>query len=336
MTAHRPPHASATPERPDAAAGPTRRDALKRLIACGAACAGATALTALGLGLPRRAEAATRPLPRLRPAPPPAGAPLAIARGSDPAATTRAAMAALGGMGLFVRPGDRVLIKPNAAWRRTPEQAATTHPAVVATLVALCREAGAKDVLVTDITCNDAVASFDVSGIRAAALQAGARVDVNPSSSATAVGGRAVADWPILDALYACDCFINVPVAKDHGSSGITASLKNVFGVAGGDRGLLHQDLDAAIVDLAQAFPATLTVIDATRVLMRSGPTGGRLSDVKRVDAVAAGIDPVALDAFATECLDRKAADVGHLRLAAGRGLGQLDYRSLKPREVRA
>ncbi|GMV40442.1 MAG: hypothetical protein AMXMBFR64_21580 [Myxococcales bacterium] len=310
----------------------TRRSAL-RIAACGLACAGAGALTWLGLRAERDVLAKPRELPKLAPADTARG--LAIGHGADPKALTRAVIAALGGMGAFVAKGDRVLVKPNIAWNRTPEQGANTHPDVVEALVQLCLEAGASKVVVTDVPCNAADATFERSGIEAAARRVGATVIRHASTSETLVGGHAVSRWPLIDALYETDKLINVPVVKHHGSSTLTAGMKNLFGVAGGDRGLLHGDLDASIVDLAAAVRPTLTVLDATRVLMRSGPTGGRLSDVRRMDAMAAGVDPVALDAWAAEQIDRKAEDIAHLRLARDRKLGVMDWRSLSPREVR-
>lgn len=311
----------------------TRRSALTRVAACGLVCAGAGTLTWLGLQGARDVLAKPRDLPKLTPLSV-AGPKMVIGHGADRTALTRAVIAAMGGMAAFVTKGDRVLIKPNIAWNRTPEQGANTHPDVVAALVALCLEAGASKVVVTDLSCNSADSTFERSGIEAAALRAGALVVRKPSTSETLVGGHAVSRWPLMDALYEADKLINVPVVKHHGSSGLTAGMKNLFGIAGGDRGVLHGDLDASIVDLAAAVRPTLTVLDATRVLMRSGPTGGRLSDVRRMDAIAAGLDPVALDAWAAEQIDKKAEDIGHIRVARDRKLGVIDYRSLSPKEV--
>ena len=312
----------------------TRRRALGRVAACGVACAGASALTWLGLSAERDAVAKPRELPRIVPATL-TGTPMSIGHGTDAKALTRAVIASLGGMGAFVRKGDRVLVKPNIAWSRTPEQAANTHPDVVEALVALCLEAGASKVIVSDISCNDADATFERSGIEAAARRAGATVIRRPGTTEALVGGSAVSRWPLMDLLYDVDRLIDVPVAKHHGSSGLTAGMKNLFGIAGGDRGVLHGDLDTAIVDLAAAVRPTLTVVDATRVLMRSGPTGGRVSDVRRMDAIAASVDPVAIDAWAAEQIDKKAEDIAHVRLARDRKLGTLDWRSLSPKEVR-
>ncbi|MCU0243043.1 MAG: DUF362 domain-containing protein, partial [Vicinamibacteria bacterium] len=91
---------------------------------------------------------------------------------------TRKAIEGLGGMARFVSRGDVVWIKPNIAWDRRPEQAATTNPDVVATLVTLCLEAGAKRVMVSDNSTNVAQRAFPRSGIQPAAEKAGARVEL--------------------------------------------------------------------------------------------------------------------------------------------------------------
>jgi uncharacterized protein (DUF362 family) len=78
----------------------------------------------------------------------------------------------------------------------------------------------------------------------------------------------------------------------------------------------------------------TLTVLDATRVLMANGPSGGSLDDVKRFDTIAAGIDEVALDAFGASFLGVPATALDYLTLGESAGLGRRDYKSLKLVEV--
>ena len=102
---------------------------------------------------------------------------IAVARNDpDRAALVRKAVEALGGMKRFISRGDIVVVKPNIGWDRKPEQAATTNPMVVATLVKLCLEAGAAKVKVFDRTCNDPRRCYVQSGIEAAARSAGADV----------------------------------------------------------------------------------------------------------------------------------------------------------------
>ena len=247
--------------------------------------------------------------------------------GSDPARLVRAAVAALGGMERFVKRGETVLVKPNMAWDRTPEQGANTHPEVVAEVVRLCRAAGARRVIVTDNPVHDAERVAARSGIRAAVAAAGGEL-VLPGASGferTTLGGSVLASWDVLSVLFQADRLVNVPVAKHHSLSRLTCGLKNHMGLIGGSRGRLHQEIHPSLVDLAAAFRPTLTVVDATRVMMRNGPTGGRLEDVAAVNAVAAGTDPVACDAWA-------ARQIG---LDPARGRPRRPGRRPRPREPR-
>jgi uncharacterized protein (DUF362 family) len=239
-------------------------------------------------------------------------------------------------MGLFVKPGDRVMIKPNVAWKRIPEQAATTNPDVIAELVVLCRDAGAGEVVVFDCPCDAGPATFRTSGIQSAVEAVGGKVAWPDKTDfvKVAFGGSLIKQWTIWNKLPKFDKVINAAIAKHHVQSRATCGMKNWYGILGGDRGLLHQNIHGSIVDLAATVKPTLTVLDAQRVLMRNGPTGGSLGDVKEVRAVAAGLDPVAIDAWGIEQLDQRVEDVLFISQAVARGLGQADWRKLKHKEV--
>lgn len=305
-----------------------RRLVLRRLSQAGAVLGASGTLGALGLsGAGRfRPRAPGRGLRDLRVAEEPSRPPLVVAHGKDPARLVRASVEGLGGMGRFVRPGETVLVKPNMAWDRVPEQGANTHPGVVAEVVRLCRAAGARRVVVADHPVHDAERVAVRSGIGAAVAEAGGEL-LLPGDSGfewTALGGSVLASWDVLSLLFEVDRLVNVPVAKHHSLSRLTCGLKNHMGLLGGSRGRLHQDIHPSLVDLATAFRPTLTVVDATRVMMRNGPTGGRLEDVAVVNSVAAGTDPVACDAWAARQVGLDPAEVGHVVQADGRGLGRL------------
>jgi uncharacterized protein (DUF362 family) len=305
-----------------------RRLVLTRLGQAGVVLGASGALGGLGLlskGRFRHGPGA-RGLRDLRVADEPSRPPLVVARGVAPALLVRAAIDALGGMGRFVKRGETVLLKPNMAWDRTPEQGANTHPDVVAEVVRLCRAAGAGRVVVTENSVHDAERVAARSGIGAAVLSAGGEI-VLPGASGfewTSLGGSILASWDVLSVLLQADRLVNLPVVKHHSLSRVTCGIKNHMGLIGGSRGRLHQEIHPAVVDLAAAFRPTLTVVDATRVMMRNGPTGGRLEDVAAGNAVAAGTDPVACDAWAARQLGLDPRDVGHVVLAEGRGLGSL------------
>jgi uncharacterized protein (DUF362 family) len=262
---------------------------------------------------------------------------LVVVQGDDPGALVRRALDELGGIRRFVSRGDVVVVKPNVAWDRTPAQAATTNPEVVAAMVRCCLEAGARKVVVTDVTCNEAVRCFQRSGIAEAARGAGAELVLPEPRRFRQVrlGGEVLDVWPVLDPFLEADKVINVPVAKHHSLTGVSLAMKNWYGVIGGQRNRLHQRINESIVDLAAFMRPTLTVLDAYRVLMRNGPTGGSLADVELRKTIVASTDEVALDAYVAKAYwDLDYRRLGFLRLAAARGLGRIDYESLRTKAV--
>jgi len=249
---------------------------------------------------------------------------------------TREAVAALGGMGRFVSRGDVVWIKPNIGWNRRPEQAATTNPDVVATLVELCYQAGAKKVIVSDNSCNPAPASFARSGIQQAAAKAGADSFIMDERKfrQVALKGKVLQRWEVYADVLGVNKLINVPIVKHHGLCKATLGMKNLMGAVGGERSRLHQDLGNTVADLAAFFRPALVVLDGIRVLTANGPVGGNLADVARRDTVAAGVDQVAVDAFGATLLGLKPQEIGYIVEAHNRRLGTLDFESLKPRRI--
>jgi uncharacterized protein (DUF362 family) len=260
---------------------------------------------------------------------------IVIARGA-PSEATRAALAALGGISRFVRPGETVAVKPNIGWDRTPVQAANTNPEVVGTIVKLCREAGAARVIVTDNTCNEARRCFTRSGIWKAAEEAGAEVIIPAEHRFREydLGGVVLGRMPVLVPAVQADRLINVPIAKHHGLSGFTGAMKNLYGVLGGRRNRLHQRIDDSIADLADFIRPTLTVMDATRVLMRNGPQGGDLADTREVGEIIVAVDQVAVDACSCALIGLDPADLPYLAMAERRGLGTADLSRLRRREL--
>jgi uncharacterized protein (DUF362 family) len=261
---------------------------------------------------------------------------MAIARGKEPAELVEAAMKALGGMERFISKGDKVLVKPNIGWDRTPEQAANTNPVVVRTIVEQCFKAGAKDVLVIDFTCNQARRCYTRSGIKKAAEEAGATVRyINDKKfKEMNIGGEVLDKWPAYTDIVESDKLINVPIAKHHTLATLSLSQKNWLGAIGGKRNALHQKLDESCVDLSMFFKPTLTVLDAVRILKANGPQGGNLKDVEKIDTLAAGIDEVAIDSFGTSLFGMKPEDIGYVKIGAERGWGQSDLSKLNVVQV--
>jgi len=248
---------------------------------------------------------------------------------------TEKVLEALGGMRRFVKPGDVVWIKPNIAWDRTRDQAANTHPDVVATLVRLCLDAGAKQVKVGDNPCDLAQKSYVTSGIAEAAKKAGAEVVYLDRERFREVNikGERIKSIPIYPEMLEADIVINVPIAKHHRLATATLCMKNYMGVVE-KRQLFHQDIPTSLADITRFMKPRLCILDCTRIMLANGPKGGRLEDVEAKWTMAAGTDIVALDAFGAEMLRRKPEEIGSIKKGAEVGLGTMDYRSLKPKEI--
>jgi uncharacterized protein (DUF362 family) len=312
----------------------TRREAMLQMLRVGGVAAGATAA---GVWLseqsfrpvPARAEQARRDhrvadnaqLPHLT-----------VVQGGEPRALVQRALEDLGGIRRFIGRQDVVVIKPNIAWDRTPEQAANTNPEVVAEVVRQCWQAGAKRVIVTDCSCNEPRRCFQRSGIQAAARAEGAEVILPDPDLFREVelGGVVLKSWPVFTPFLEADKIINLPIAKHHGLTGVTLSMKNWYGILGGQRNRLHQAIHQSLADLASFMLPTVTLLDAYRILLRNGPTGGNLEDVALKKTMVAGTDPVALDAYVAKAywnLDPE--HLPYLQMAAARGLGTVDYDKL-------
>lgn len=256
------------------------------------------------------------------------GSTVAVAQGADQAAITRKAIAALGGMQRFVKPGQTVVVKPNMGWDRAPEYGANTHPTVVRTVVEECLKAGAKKVKVFDRTCNDPRRCYANSGIEAA-LKGMKNVEVKHLEDEryknVALNGKVLKEWELYGEALSADVYINLPVAKHHGLSRLTLGMKNVMGIMGGNRGSIHKNLDQALADVNAVFKPHLTLIDATRILTAHGPQGGNLADVKVMNQVIASTDMVAADAYATTLFGLKPSDIAVTVAAYQRGLGEMN-----------
>jgi uncharacterized protein (DUF362 family) len=312
--------------------GMDRRDVLR----VGVTAAVAAGSLAAGVGLlDRKAGGRGKTLPKIkdhRVEKTPGAVEMVIARGPDATSNVRRAIEAMGGMSRFVRRGEKVVIKPNIGWNRLPEQAANTNPDVVAEVVRQVLAAGAAKVWVADVPVNTAEQCFARSGIQKAAAAAGATV-VLPTATAFReidVSGKILKAADVLFPMVEADRVINLPIVKQHGLSRATLSMKNWYGVLGGQRVKLHQNIHLCIVELALMMKPTLTVLDATRILTANGPTGGSLDDVKQLDTIAVSTDEVALDAFGASLLGLEPADVGFVVEGEKAGLGQLDYKKLK------
>ncbi len=271
-------------------------------------------------------------LPDFRVDEPPGTVRVGIGRGGDTREMLLKALDALGGLRRFVQPGDVVLIKPNVAFDRSPNLGATTSPDLIDLLVRLLRvDARAAEVRVADNPIESPADCFAKSGIGAAAEGAGARVylpDANAFEVLHTPGAKLIEQWDFFKRPFRdVTKVIGVAPVKDHNLCHASMGIKNWYGLLGGRRNQFHQDIHEIVSDLSIMIRPTLTILDGTRVLMRNGPTGGDPANVRDGDAILAGVDPVAMDAWAYEhLLQRPGRLPEYLYRCEQKGSGKVDY----------
>ncbi len=261
---------------------------------------------------------------------------VAAVRSTDHAMATATAIGLIGGIQRFISKGDTVTIKPNIGWDRTPAQGANTNPILVKSVALECLEAGARRVIITDVPCNEARFTFVRSGISGVAKEIGVDL-IMPEKRhfvRADLGGEILGEWPVLRHFLETDKLINMPVVKHHSLSHATIGMKNWYGVLGGPRNRLHQEIDISIADLSGYFRPTLIIVDATRVMVRNGPVGGSLSDVEIRNTVIASTDQVAADSYACRFLNLAPEKLRYLNDGTKRGLGKISGYSLVEKDV--
>ena len=264
---------------------------------------------------------------------------LVVAKDGEPVQLVRGVLEKLGGMSRFVSKGDIVVVKANISWDRVPEQAATTNPDIVAEVIRQCFNAGAKKVKVFDRTLNVATRCYKRSGIATAAKGAGADVQHVYDRKFKKVSfpeGELIKSWEIYKDALEADRIINIPIAKHHSVSEAKVSLgmKNFMGFLGGNRGKFHRKFDIKITDLSARIKPDLILLDAYRMLLRNGPTGGNLADVALKKTLIAGIDPVAVDSYGATLFDLDPQRLPFLQRANERGLGEIDLKKISIEKV--
>jgi uncharacterized protein (DUF362 family) len=260
---------------------------------------------------------------------------MSIVKGSNRSETLELALKSIGGIGTFIKKGDRVLLKVNAAFASPPILSATTHPDMVGAITRLCLKAGAASVTVTDNPINDPASCFRLTGIEQAARAAGANI-IFPQKElfkpVTLPEAQLIRNWPVLfEPLNGINKVIGTAPVKDHHRSGASMIMKNWYGLLGGRRNIFHQDIHTIIQELAMMVKPTLVVLDGTTTMMRNGPTGGSLADLKETHTMIVGTDQVAADAFGATLLDKTVDELAFIKKAEAMHLGTADFQSLNP-----
>ncbi|MFY9225836.1 MAG: DUF362 domain-containing protein [Blastocatellia bacterium] len=269
---------------------------------------------------------------------------MAIVHGADVMQMIRAAVGELGGFEHFIKKGDIVVVKPNVAFDRAPILGATTNPMVLYAVVKYCYEAGAKEVRVADNPINSPEGAFYKTGIRDATLKAGAKLflpetnsfeDLTITDDSQKPSYAIKKPWPFFyKPFHKATKVIGVAPLKDHNLCHASMTIKNWYGLLGGRRNRFHQDIHNIVYDLALMMKPTLVILDATRILMSNGPTGGRMSDVVDGNTVIAGTDPVSVDAYGYTLLGRDPEKLTYLLHAHDRGAGNRHWKQQNFQEI--
>jgi len=246
----------------------------------------------------------------------------------------------LGGLGAFIQKGQKVLVKPNIGWDVVPELAANTNPLLVKRIIEHCFKAGAKEVYIFDHTCDNWVNCYKNSGIEKVARDAGAKVVPGNSEKyyqeVEIPGGLRLKSVKVHELLLESDVFINVPVLKDHNSTRMTCSLKNMMGVVW-DRGYWHSnDLNQCIADYAlfEKKPS-LNIIDCYNVMVQHGPQGVSKEDVVQMKSMIITTDWVAGDAASAKMLGVDTEKIEYISIAHKMGLGNMNLDTQNIRRIK-
>lgn len=262
----------------------------------------------------------------------------------EPAAMLKAALEQLGGIKKYVHKGDKVTIKPNIGWDRTPEMAANTNPELVAEMVRQCLNAGASEVRVFDHSCDEWTKCYDHSGIAKAVKDAGGvMVPANEQSYYQEIDipkGKTLKKALIHKAILESDVWFNMPVLKTHGGAVLTIAMKNHMGIVW-DRPAFHKNgLQQCIADITTiSKPAALQIVDAYRIMTSNGPQGRSASDVRLTKALFASKDIVAVDTAATKFFNQfkeiSIDNVSHISNAEKLGMGTMDIDKLNVKRIK-
>lgn len=306
-----------------------RRDFLKKGIGAGVAAGAFLKLGSLG----SEALASTTQSDSSKPFD------LVAVMGGEPVPMFEKGIAALGGMGKFVKKGQTVVIKPNIGWDTSPERAGNTNPQLIGIITEHCIKAGAKDVFVFDNTCDEWGRCYKNSGIEDAVKKAGGKIipgnTENYYKPVTVPNGVKLKDAKVHELILNSDVFINVPVLKHHSSAKLTIAMKNLMGIVWDRRFWHRNDLHQCIADFATWRNPDLNIIDAYRVMTRNGPRGVSEADIFLKKSLILSTDMVAADAAAAKIFGSEPSDIQYIKIAHEMGVGNMNLDELKIERIR-
>jgi uncharacterized protein (DUF362 family) len=264
---------------------------------------------------------------------------LVAVKGGEPTAMFEKAIESLGGMKSFVKKNQTVVVKPNIGWDVVPEKAANTNPQLVSSIIKHCFNAGAKDVFVFDHTCDVQNKCYSNSGIEKAAKDAGAKVVTGANESyyheVQIKGAKVLKNAKFHELILESDVFINVPILKHHGSSGLTISMKNLMGIVW-DRWFWHQnDLHQCIADCALYRKPDLNIIDAYLVMKRNGPRGISKEDLVELKSQILTTDILAGEVAAAKLFGADPEEIPYIKMADELKIGVKDLTKLSINRIK-
>jgi uncharacterized protein (DUF362 family) len=259
---------------------------------------------------------------------------LVAVKGGEPDVMLQRGMQAFGGIGKFVKKGQKVVVKPNIGWDVAPERAGNTNPKLVAEIIRQCRNAGASEVYVFDHTCDNWQRCYKNSGIESAVKDAGGKIAPGHMEGyyhdVSIPQGKSITKTKEHELLLSSDVFINVPILKNHGGARLTIAMKNQMGNVW-DRGIWHRnDLHQCIADYATYRKPTLNIVDAYYVMKQNGPRGVTVEDVVTMKSLLISTDMVAIDTASAKLFGMDPADVRYIQIAADQKVGRMDLENLR------
>ena len=269
---------------------------------------------------------------------------VAVAVGTDPGAAAVKAVELAGGMARFIKKGAKVALLPNVQSRHPGTH---TQPEIFRAAVKMCREAGAAEIVVLSLLTPQ---HSEAAGLSRVALEEGVEIKHIPADAGlyrNVPVPRALlfkeASVPV--EFFNYDAYINMPITKDHAGNRFTGALKNQMGLnSRASNRFFHkpnwktdpadvEHMEVCIVDLNLIFNPALSLVDATEVIITNGPMGP--GELLKPGKVIAGWDRVAVDACCAKILGLEPREILSIRMAAERGLGEIDLKKLRVEEVR-
>ena len=263
---------------------------------------------------------------------------LVAVKGGEPDTMFAKGMEALGGIGAFVKKGQKVVVKPNIGWDVSPERGGNTNPKLIGEIIKECYTAGAKEVLVFDNTCDSWQRCYKNSGIEAAVKSAGGKIVPGNTEgyyqSISVPGGKEMKKAKVHELILESDVFINVPILKSHGSAKVTMAMKNLMGVVWDRREWHRNGLHQYIADFASYRKPDLNILDAYYVMKQNGPRGVSMEDVVTMKSLLISTDMVTIDAAGAKLFGVDPANVEYITLAEAQNVGRASLNQMKIKRI--